>query len=257
MLGDTRAPGNTSNPHERLNAVVWHQSSGEYLAVTNQAYRTARKSLDVAFADPNWTAALEQQPGFATLPPAIVLDIDETVLDNTRYEARVVKDLGRYSTATFDAWSIESKAEAIPGVTEFLQYADSRGVTVFYTTGRKLNVKDATLANLRSLGLPIDQEGKRLLANDGSTTSQRHQQVAQNYRILLLIGDNLDDFIDGSQVSPEERRKIALSRREWFGERWIILPNAIYGHWEASLYNYDYNKPREEILKRIIQSLRT
>src|SRR5690242_6899130 len=73
--------------HENLNAVVWTQTAAEYRAVAKQAYRLARLQLDAALADPTWTAATEQTNVSPTLPPAIVLDLDETVLDNSAFQA--------------------------------------------------------------------------------------------------------------------------------------------------------------------------
>ena len=90
-----------NNTHEMLNATLWQQTSAEYIGLTNQVYRAARSNLDRALADTAWTAALEQTNDYALLPPAVMLDIDETVLDNGPYEARIINTLGQYSPASF------------------------------------------------------------------------------------------------------------------------------------------------------------
>ena len=119
--------------HEMLNATLWQQSSGEYRAVTWQTYQLAQSRLDQALADPDWTAALEQSGDYQALPPAIVVDIDETILDNTRYETRIIKELGQYSPSSFADWCHNENAPAVPGSLEFLSYASERGVAFFIT----------------------------------------------------------------------------------------------------------------------------
>ena len=63
--------------------MVWIQRSAEKLALAHQAYQGARAGLLAALLDTTWTAALDQELPFKDLPPAIVLDLDETVLDTT------------------------------------------------------------------------------------------------------------------------------------------------------------------------------
>src|SRR5215203_940023 len=86
------AAANETRPHENLNAVAWMQTSLEYQASAVQAYRLAARQLDEALADRSWTAAIEQTGDASKLPPAVVLDIDETVLDNSPFQARVVRN---------------------------------------------------------------------------------------------------------------------------------------------------------------------
>lgn len=242
-------------PHEMLNATLWAQSSGEYEAVTRQVYRLARASLDQALADPHWSAALEQTGDTTGLPAAIVLDLDETILDNTSYEVRIIRQLKKYSRASFADWCREAAAPAIPGAKEFLDYAADRNVAVFYYSARRENLRDCTARNLRALQLPLPDES-RLLLNDGTSKAEYRAMIAGNYRILLLVGDNLQDFVDGSRADPSRRRDLARSHAERWGREWIMLPNPMYGHWESSIYDFDYQLPREEQLRRKDQQLK-
>src|SRR4051812_20421523 len=161
--------------HENLNAVLWTQTSVEYRAVTMQAYAGARIALDRALADHKWTAAVEQTADPSGLPPAVVLDLDETVLDNSAFQARQVADstpvrgIG-YDETAWRRWVTERKAGAVPGAVEFLRYARSRGVIPIYVTNR--NVKDADGGNtgeaatrdvLTRLGVPVDESTDTLL----------------------------------------------------------------------------------------------
>ncbi|MDH3900055.1 MAG: 5'-nucleotidase, lipoprotein e(P4) family [Gammaproteobacteria bacterium] len=235
--------------HEMLNATLWAQSSAEYWAATRQVYRVARDNLDQALADPQWRAALEQTGDYAGLPPAIVLDLDETILDNTNYEVRIIRRLKKYSRASFADWCREVDAPAIPGAKEFLDYAADQNVAVFYYSARRENLRDCTARNLRALQLPFPDQ-TRLLLNTGTSKSEYRAMIAASYRILLLVGDNLQDFVDGSRTDPSRRRDLARSHAERWGREWIVLPNPMYGHWESSSYEYDYQLPREEQLRR-------
>jgi acid phosphatase len=241
---------------ETVNAALWHQTSGEYRAVTTQIYGMARRQLERALADRSWTAAVEQTNEYADLPPAIILDLDETVFVTASYQARMALELGQYSPTSFNAWCKEAKAAGVAGAAAFLSYAAERGVAVFYTSGRPEDVRSATIANLESLGYPVQPGGRQLLLSP-LTESDRRREVARRYRILLLFGDNLDDFVDGSKVPAEERRALAEKYSANWGVKWMILPNAMYGHWDATLYDFDYAAAHDVIFGRKVDSLRT
>ena len=164
--------------HENLNATLWMQTSVEYRASALQAYHTARLALDAALADPRWTAAVEQTGDPGSKPPAIVLDLDETVLDNSPFEARMIAEstLDRpvpYDETVWRRWVAERKATAVPGAAEFLRYAASRHVTPVYVTNRNIDGADPqkdkgagerdTIAVLRTLNIPVDGNGDTLL----------------------------------------------------------------------------------------------
>src|SRR5271170_6026794 len=76
--------------YDNLNAILWMQTSVEYKANSIETYRGGQRALLRGLADRHSTAALEQTGNFANLPPAVVLDLDETVLDNSPFEARLV-----------------------------------------------------------------------------------------------------------------------------------------------------------------------
>jgi acid phosphatase len=233
-----------------LNAVLWLQSAAEYEALTRQAYQLAREQLDRAIVDPRWTAALEQEGDFGSLPPAIVLDLDETVWSNARYEARLVRRYGKFSQETFSQWCRESAAPVLPGAREFLDYAHGRGVAIFYYSTRPERLRGCTRENLGAQGLPEAGRADRLLLNDGTGKAEHRRRVSRNFRVLLLVGDALEDFAHGYKGAPAERKRVADRYRDYWGKRWIMLPNPVYGHWEASFYEFDYAMPRAEQLRR-------
>jgi len=243
--------------HESLNAALWTQTSAEYIGNTMQAYRAAGSSLDRALANPKWTAAVEQSGDYSDLPPAVMLDLDQTVLDTSSYNADIILQYGAHSSEKFNAWCRQSTAPAIAGAKEFLDYAVELGVTVIYYSARREILRECTTSNLRALGLPLpDQE--RLLLNDGTSSAKKAQQrtrLASQFRILLLVGDNLDDFVSGSKIDAASRRSIARQHAGKWGREWIILPNPMYGHWEFSLYDFDYALPRDKKLQYKLQQL--
>jgi acid phosphatase len=241
--------------HEMLNATLWRQSSAEYRAIALQTYRLARTNLDHALADPQWTAALEQTGDAAGLPPALIADLDETILDNTSYEVRIIRRLGSYSPYSFADWCRDVNAPAIPGAREFLDYAVSRGVAVFYYSARTAPLRDCTTRNLRELRLPFPDDTRLLLA-DGPSKSDYRARVAGQYRILLLLGDNLEDFVTGSRADSSMRTTLAEHYAQRWGREWIVLPNPMYGHWEAATYGFDYRLPRTEQLQRKLLMLK-
>lgn len=217
------------------------QTAVEYEATALQAYRLAQAQLDAALKDPAWTAALEQAGDFAKLPPAVVLDIDETVLDNSYFQARLVRDRAAYNEDRWGAWVREGRATAIPGAREFTQYAAKQGVAVFYISNRMAPLEEATRRNLAALQFPLNDRVDTILSRGerpewaASAKGPRRQHVARDHRIVLLIGDDLGDFVVNAAGTLEERHARTAPQSEWWGRRWIMLPNPTYGSWERAV----------------------
>ena len=236
----------TSN-NPLLNSVLWVQHAAEYKASALQAYSTAKTMLDKALEDPQWTAA-EQTAGYQDLKPAIILDVDETVLDNSPYETQVIRSGQPYNSTTWSAWCEQRRAGSIPGALEFCIYAHQKGVKVFYVTNRRENVKEATRDNLEKVGFPLEADLETLIVRtESSDKGERRALIAKDYRIILLIGDNAGDFHSGFTHAGQTQRDSLVSEfASNFGTKWIMLPNPMYGDWESALYDYDYNLPAEE-----------
>jgi len=236
--------------HENLNAVLWMQTAAEYRATALEAYRLAQLQLDRALQDSGWTAATEQTEDASLLPPAVILDLDETVFDNSAFQARAVQDTSTYSEEAWNRWAEERKAGAIPGAIEFLTYAKSRGVTPFYVTNRDHKVEVATRDVLAKLGAPVTSEHDAVLMRhengwDASDKTSRRQSVAADYRVLLLIGDNFEDFVGGTRASIADRDALVQKYDAYWGRKWIVLPNPTYGSWESAL-TFGMAQPSDE-----------
>lgn len=244
---------------ENLNAVAWVQTAGEYEATTRQAYFIAAVMLERSLADTSWTASLEQAAtgGYQSLPPAVILDVDETVLDNSPNQVRQVLDDRDFAAPGWQEWVREEKAAVVPGALQFTRTAVERSVQVFYVTNRRQPLEDATRSNLMQHGFPLDPDVDTIFTRDersdwGSDKGTRRQVVAGDYRILLLIGDALGDFVSGDDVAAQQRKEIVGQHADYWGSRWIVLPNPQYGAWDGALIGFDYALSRGEkrILKR-------
>jgi acid phosphatase len=251
------APATSAAAHENLNAVIWMQTALEYEATAIQAYRLAQLQLDAALANPAWTAAIEQTGDASKLPPAVIVDVDETVLDNSYYQARMVRDNTAFSAVTWDPWVLEARATAIPGAREFAQHAEQKGVTVFYVTNRTANLEDATRRNLLAEKFPLSGKVDTVLTRgerpewSASAKGPRRAHVARDFRILLLVGDDLGDFVVDASGTPQERSARTEPYADWWGRRWIMLPNPTYGSWERALIGdtQDHIAARHRALK--------
>jgi len=256
LAGCSTSPLGQPGSHESLNATLWSLTAPEFYANATQAYRAAATNLDAALEDPLWTAALEQQGEYADLPTAVLMDLDQTVLDNSEYNARIVTRYGEYTQETFSEWCREESATAIPGALEFVTHARERGVTVIYYSRRIEPLRGCTTSNLESLGFPVAEE--HLFLNDKLPETNKgylRKELSTQYRILLLVGDDLEDFVSGSKVDPATRRELAIRHSDRWGKEWIILPNPMYGTWDTSLYGHDYGLSSEERLDRKLRYL--
>ncbi|MGH8076059.1 MAG: 5'-nucleotidase, lipoprotein e(P4) family [Lysobacter sp.] len=240
---------------DNLNAVLWVQTSAEYQAASQTVYRAAADKLDAALRGENWDALVPNERGnsIVGLPPAVIMDIDETVLDNSPYQARLVRDGKEFDDATWDAWVAEKKARPLPGVVDFAKAASAKGVTILYVSNRAEHLQAATLANLRSAGLPVANDDVFLglgtivdgCEQKGSDKNCRRQLSGRKYRVLMQFGDQLGDFVQIVANTQADRNKLVDEYGDWFGERWWMLPNPTYGSWEPALFNNAWNQPRE------------
>ena len=246
--------------HDNLNAVAWMQTSVEYRALSEQTYRAATEQLDKALKEKHWDALVPEERGFtlddrraAGLKPAVVLDVDETVLDNSPYQARLIRDDADYDEVTWAQWVAEKKAKPLPGVVDFAKAANAKGVTLLYISNRAVHLKEATLANLRAAGLPVADDSVFLglgtvvegCEQHGSEKNCRRKLAGQKYRVLMQFGDQIGDFVQVASNTREGRNQLYDEYNDWFGERWWMLPNPSYGSWEPALFNNEWALPRD------------
>lgn len=226
-------PARADNEYQ-VAAILYQQTAAEYRALTYQAFNWARIVLDGDDKAKKKLPKVERRK-----PRAVVVDIDETVLDNSPAQAFLVRNRAPFDQESWHAWGNLRKAKAIPGAVDFLNYAVSKGVKVFFVSNRDEVQKQATMDNLKTAGFQDVSAENVILRTTESSKEARRQAISQKYRIVILMGDNLDD------LSNVFERKSILDRftetdklREMFGNRFIVLPNAMYGTWENAVYEY-------------------
>lgn len=241
---------------DNLNAVLWVQTSAEYRAICETVYRAAADKLASALQEKNWDALVPEERDnagqTAGLKPAVIMDVDETVLDNSPYQARLVRDGKEYDEASWDRWVAEKKAKALPGVVDFARAATAKGVTILYLSNRAVHLKDATITNLKAVGMPVASDDVFLglgtfvkdCEQNGSEKNCRRRLAGQQYRVLMQFGDQLGDFVQVVANTPADRARLVDEYGDWFGERWWMLPNPTYGSWEPAVFNNAWDQPR-------------
>jgi 5'-nucleotidase (lipoprotein e(P4) family) len=239
-------------------AVNWVQQSGEYRALTYQAFNLAKLTFDTAKSK-------------NISRPAIIVDIDETVLDNSPYQAGLLDSNKGYETTTWNQWIKAEKAKAVPGAVEFVNYVNKNGGKVFFVSNRttksvktsKLNdLEISTINNLKAVGVTGVNENTVLLKGEFSklingkedNSKQWRIDAVKNgsadktkYTIVALMGDNLNDFDETIGKTNQERRDFVDKNRNFYGmfngnkgtikPAYIAIPNPIYGNWETGMYN--------------------
>lgn len=247
-------------PSDNLNAVLWQQTAAEYHANSLQSFKVAQTALEALLKQPTMTAAVEQTGNFSSLPPAVVVDVDETMLDNSAFQARLVKSNAVFAEANWTAWCNEKAALAVPGAREFTNFANSRGVRVIYLSNRDVDLTEVTRLNLAALGFSDTSNGATFLfrdkAHDMDTKGQRRTLAAKKYRLVMLVGDNLGDFNEGYKATPDARRRLVTDFSDYWGSRWIMIANPTYGSWEQTLYGFDNSASPELIRQKKLEALR-
>jgi 5'-nucleotidase (lipoprotein e(P4) family) len=240
-------------------ATLWVRNSSEFRVASEIIYRAARDALAAGLADAAWSAEPSQAGDVAALPPAVVMDIDETVLDNSEPQAEMMRNGTCFAEfpATWDAWVAKRGAPAVPGAAEFIRAAramtdpSGRPVRVFFITNRECARRadgaaacpqqDDTQGNLESLGLGVSTLSDDLMLKGerpewDSEKLARRQAVAAGHRIVLNVGDDLADFLPGvRRATVADRDAARCTREDWWGRRWFLLPNPMYGSWLVAL----------------------
>lgn len=216
-----------------LMSLAWYRQSAEMQALYFQAFNVARWRFDQSLADTAYHK-----------PLAVVVDIDETMLDNSPFEAGIIAH-GEDRDA-WAKWSRQAVAKALPGAVGFAQYVQQHQAEIFYITNRDDQERAATLQNLQNEGFPFADEAHLLTRSDtafynGNTSSKmgRRARVAATHHIVLLLGDNLNDFSEvfEDRKTNNGKDQVALNRDQ-FGDRYIVMPNPMYGAWEKPVFDY-------------------
>jgi 5'-nucleotidase (lipoprotein e(P4) family) len=228
-------------------AALYQQRAAEYKALCFQAYNIARQRIDEAVKKHHQK------------PYAVVTDIDETLLDNSPYDAARALKNQDYTLKSWKEWTAKSIADTVPGAPSFFKYTASKGVKIFYITNRDTDERVSTLKNLQLYHLPYADDAHLLLKSSSSSKESRRQQVLKRYNIVLLCGDNLPDFDALYDNKPTEENRAATTEklRKQFGKCYIVIPNPGYGDFEGALFNFNYKltpAQKDSIIKSLIKT---
>ena len=244
-----------------MNALLWLQTAAEYQGNSQGVFANAAQQLQLLKSSSQLTGDLNQANKFgcaaglpcqaladAALIPAVVLDVDETVLDNSPYQARLIVRKLNFDPATWDEWLNERAARAVPGSVAFINAAKFEGIAVIYITNRQCSAranaddtcpqKADTIANLANAGFPALSDNDLLILRgerpewNESEKRSRREYVASQYRIMMLMGDDLGDLAsDVKQQSIAERAEFVSANASLYGTHWFQLTNPTYGSW--------------------------
>ncbi|MCF6183275.1 MAG: 5'-nucleotidase, lipoprotein e(P4) family [Bacteroidales bacterium] len=238
-----------SNSEHLSMATLWFQKSAEAKAVYYQTFNFAKTVFDGKIKKDRFKLKKKK-------PKAIITDIDETILNNSPYEARLIETGTSYNEKSWSKWVNEKQAKALPGAVNFMNYVKGKGVDVFYISNRNVKYLQATLENLKKVGFPFADETHILLKDKTSDKSARRDSVLKNYKVILYLGDNLRDFDENFKYAKNMNRNDSVAKyKDLFGAEYIVFPNPMYGEWEKAVYESDFSKSDNEKRKMRIDAL--
>jgi 5'-nucleotidase (lipoprotein e(P4) family) len=199
------------------------RDSAEYATITRQTYRLAGDAVRRAAQAAGRT------------PWAVVLDLDETVLDNSAYQLERASYGLPFESASWAAWTERREAGAVPGVSEFIANVHQLGGHVVWISNRNTSVESPTKANLQSLGVWNDDDRLCLQRDSQHTKRLRRAEVVSgsgncawpgtSMKVIAFVGDQMGDFPTADENIPETGSDAA------FGRTCFLLPNPMYGDW--------------------------
>lgn len=231
---------------------LWAHNAAEYDALGLQAYAEAGEDLQRLLDDKSWSA-LPGQRDAAGMKPAIIFDIDETLLDNSQFQ---LEHEPPFTERRFDEWHAANTAPAVPGATAFIERARAAGVELFFVTNRRCAPMDdasepcaqerITLQDLQDAGIAADAEHVLLADEKPEWTSEkqvRREAIAARHRVIMLFGDDLGDFLacvrkrviaPCTEAATLASRQAAVEKHAaYWGSGWYVLPNPMYGSWTS------------------------
>ncbi len=231
----------TLNNSEHLSmATLWYQKAAEVQAIYYQTFNLAKLMLDKNIKKDRFKLKKK-------LPKAIITDIDETILNNSPYNANLIINGTSYNKESWTKWVNEKRAKALPGAVDLCNYAKEKNVEIFYVSNRSEKDIDATMENLKNEGFPYVDKEHMYLKTKSSNKTDRRNKILEKYDVILYLGDNLRDFDEtfGGRGS-DFGFGITAENKETFGTKFIVFPNPMYGEWEKGFYNGDFSKSDKE-----------
>ncbi|HRH37123.1 MAG TPA: 5'-nucleotidase, lipoprotein e(P4) family [Flavobacteriales bacterium] len=211
-------------------ATLWQNTSAEAYWLYQQGYDHASLKLETALKDIDEEKQMVDSAKWDRRPTAVIVDIDETVLDNSPYQVHAIAKGRTFDQNEWKNWTDSASAKACPGALDFLKFAQSSGCEVFYITNRDIREKASTLKNLNDIGFPFADDAHLLLMEGTSDKTERRARVAASHHVVLLVGDQLRDFDERfKDRSINDGKGVVDAMSDSLSQYFILLPNPMYG----------------------------
>lgn len=222
LFARSELPGQPGFHEHWVTAMTWQRCAPEYKALCYQAFNAASMSL---------SRQLARSQTEMNRPWAVVVDIDDTLFDTSDFTLSLMARHQPFTVGAWHAWTAAHPSRLVPGGLEFCRYAHERGVEVHYLSNRDVVQKADTLRELRRWNFPFADEAHLWLRNHTSSKRARRQEIQKTHRVAVFIGDALADLDHKFEDNPEEHVR---SARHEFGQRFVALPNPVYGPWNQN-----------------------
>jgi 5'-nucleotidase (lipoprotein e(P4) family) len=253
------------SPPPHLHANLWMQTSAEYQALCRQTFSSALREIKQAAKKAKHRQGRPVGPD--KKPLAVVADLDETILDNARFQSAMDAavwadgmDIG-YTPKRWEQWERDNAEEVglVPGAGPFIAEVEKLKVVMVFISNRLERLKDNTIRALvhngiNTQGLQDSLEARLLLKEETSNKQDRIKQVEVKYHVVAYLGDNLADFPGEPEQTQDLAQQLAARRKnvdsaaDLWGTRYFMLPNPVYGSWDQILPKTV--KERMDLLKR-------
>lgn len=232
----------TALSQQNVNATLYQNASAEVAWLYEQGYAHARLKLDANL----------QESG--TLTPAVIVDVDETVLDNSPYELKNLLEGSTYTPESWKAWTARAQAQPMPGALGFLKYAASRGCAIFYITNRDADETAVTIANLAAFDFPMADAEHVLTMAGSSDKTERRANVQRGHRVVLMVGDQLTDYHQAlKDRSVDQGLPTVMNMAAELSRYFILLPNSTYGYWRDGITGRGTDEEKMQRVREFMQ----
>lgn len=221
---------------QSADAVLWQHSSAEAYWSYRQAYEFASLKLELILEDIEEEKQMLDSAARDRRPLAVIVDIDETVLDNSPYQVNAVRQGRNFDSKDWKTWTDKAAAKASPGALDFLRDVRDAGCEVFYLSNRDQSEKVSTLKNLADIGFPFADERHLMLMEGTSDKTARRAKVRSTHHVVLLVGDQLRDYDERfKDRSIDDGKKAVDAMADSLSEQFILLPNPMYGTYRDAI----------------------
>jgi 5'-nucleotidase (lipoprotein e(P4) family) len=229
-LGQNTTSNDSNIENNLMMAMAWKQTAAEFRALYHQGFNIARMRVEIALS----------QKQDDSLPLAIISDVDETLLlANDYWGYLITQGQDFFDDASWDRWIEENRSVASPGALEFLNFCVSNSVEIFYVTNRDQGEATVQLAieNLNAVGFPLADTAHLRVLRESSNKELVQQRIREDYEVVALLGDNLNDFARRYYSTDIDQRMSLMEQdKDRYGRDYILFPNPTDGHWIRAIF---------------------